>query len=74
MAKKISPSMISAVNNRGMKRFIRFKGALNTGLFIAFLRRLIKDAPGKRFLVVDNLRVHRSGKVSKWVAEHKYDI
>jgi hypothetical protein len=46
-AKKISTSMISAVNNRGLMRFMCFKGALNAGLLIVFLSRLIKDAPGK---------------------------
>jgi transposase len=73
-AKKISTSMISAVNNRGLMRFKCFKGALNAGLFIVFLSRLIKDAPGKIFLIVDNLRVHRSVKVSKWVAVHNDEI
>ena len=73
-AKKISTSMISAVNNRGLMRFMCFKGALNASLFIIFLRRLIKDASGKQFLIVDNLRVHRSVKVSKWVAAHNDQI
>ena len=66
--------MISAVNNRGLMRFMCFKGALNASLFIIFLRRLIKDASGKQFLIVDNLRVHRSVKVSKWVAAHNDQI
>ena len=73
-AKKISTSMISAVNNRGLMRFMCFKGALNAGLFIVFLSRLIKDAPGKIFLIVDNLRVHKAVKVSQWVAAHKDEI
>jgi transposase len=73
-AKKIATSMISAVNNRGLMRFMCFKGALNAGLFIDFLRRLIKGASGKRFLIVDNLRVHHSIKVSKWVAAHNDQI
>jgi transposase len=73
-AKKISTSMISAVNNRGLMRFMCYKGALNAGLFITFMRRLIKGAAGKIFLIVDNLRVHRSVKVRKWVAEHNDDI
>jgi hypothetical protein len=35
------------VNNRGQMRFMCFKGALNAGLFIVFLSRLIKLAsPG----------------------------
>jgi transposase len=73
-AKKISTSMISAMNNRGLMRFMCFKGALNAGLFIVFLGRLIKDAPGKIFLIIDNQRVHRSVKVRKWVAEHSDEI
>ena len=73
-ATKLSTSMISAVNNRGLMRFMCYKGALNAGLFITFMRRLIKGAAGKIFLIVDNLRVHRSIKVRKWVAEHNDDI
>jgi transposase len=73
-AKKLSTSMISAVNNRGLMRFMCFKGALNAGLFIAFLRRLIEGAAGKLFLIVDNLRVHHAVKVRNWVAEHHNDI
>src|SRR3984957_6772466 len=73
-AKKLTTSMISAVNNRGLMRFMCFKGALNAGLFITFLSRLIKDAPGKIFLIVDNLRVHKAVKVSRWVAAHNDEI
>jgi transposase len=73
-AKKLTTSMISAVNNRGLMRFMCFKGALNAGLFITFLGRLIKDAPGKVFLIVDNLRVHKAVKVSEWVEAHKDEI
>ncbi len=73
-AKKLSASMISAINNRGLMRFMCYKGALNAGRFITFLRRLIRDAPGKVFLIVDNLRVHRSEKVRRWVAEHRKAI
>jgi transposase len=73
-AKKLTISMISAVNNRGLMRFMCFKGALNAGLFITFLSRLIKDAPGKVFLIVDNLRVHKAVKVNNWVAAHKDEI
>jgi transposase len=73
-AQKISTSMISAVNNHGLMRFMCFKGGLNAALFIVFLGRLIKDAPGKIFLIVDNLRVHKAAKVSQWVAVHKGEI
>jgi len=73
-ARKITTSMISAVNNQGSMRFMCFKGALNAGLFIAFLKRLIRSAEKKVFLIVDNLRVHHAVKVSEWVAAHKDEI
>ena len=57
-AKRVSKSMISAVSNRGQMRFMFYDGALNADRFIAFLRRLIKDATQKVFLIVDNLRAH----------------
>ena len=73
-ARKLSTSMISAVNNRGLMRFMCFKGALDTTLFIAFLRRLIEQASQKLFLIVDNLRVHHAVKVRQWVAAHREAI
>jgi hypothetical protein len=45
--KELTISMISALNNRGLMRFTCFKGALNAGLFITFLSRLITDVPGQ---------------------------
>lgn len=59
-AKRISQSMISAVSNRGLMRFMLYEGALNIDLFLTFLRRLIKDAAQKVYLIVDNLRVHHA--------------
>jgi transposase len=73
-AKRISRSMISAVSNRGLMRFMLYKGALNAAGFIAFLRRLIKDAGQKVILIVDNLQVHKAGKVQAWVASHAHAI
>lgn len=73
-AKKLSISMISAVNNRGLMRFMCFKGALNAALFIAFLKRLIDSSAAKVFLIVDNLRVHHAVKVRTWVEANKARI
>jgi hypothetical protein len=39
-------------------------------IFLLFLQRLIKDAPGKVFLIADNLRVHWAKSVTAWVAAH----
>ena len=47
-----------------------YNGALNTAIFLQFLRRLIKDADRKLFVIVDNLRVHRAKSVTAWVADN----
>jgi transposase len=73
-AKRIMQSMISAVSNRGLMRFMLYDGALNVDRFIAFLRRLIKDAGQKVFLVVDNLKVHHAHKVKAWLQSHRHEI
>jgi hypothetical protein len=66
--------MISAVSNRGLMRFMLDAGALNVDRFIAFLRRLVKDAGQKVFLVVDNLKVHKAHKVQAWARSHAHAI
>jgi transposase len=71
--KRIARRMISAVSNRGLMRFMLYKGALNADRFIAFLRRLIKDAGRKVVLIVDNLKVHKAGKVQAWVKSHAHE-
>jgi transposase len=73
-AKRITRSMISAVSNRGLMRFMLYEGGLNADGFIAFLRRLTKDAGRKVLLIVDNLTVHKAGKVQAWVESHGHEI
>ena len=71
---KFSTSMIAAVSNRGLMRFRLYEGALNVAIFIDFLKRLVKDAKQKVFLIVDNLRVHHAKAVMEWLAQHKDEI
>ena len=73
-ARRIARSMISAVSNRGLMRFMLYEGGLNADRFIAFLRRLIKDAGQKVVLIVDNLKVHKAGKVMAWIKSHAHEI
>ena len=44
-AKRITKSMISAVSNRGLLRFMLYDGGLNVELLLTFLRRLIINLP-----------------------------
>ena len=64
---KFSTSMIAAVSNRGLMRFKLYKGALNVAIFVDFMKRLLKDAKQKVFLIVDNLRVHHAKAVQDWL-------
>jgi transposase len=73
-AKRVTRSMISAVSNRGQMRFMLYEGALNADGFVAFLRRLTKDAGRKVVLIVDNLKVHKADKVQAWVESHAHEI
>jgi transposase len=73
-AARFTQSMISSLTNRGTLRFMIYNGALNAGLFVQFLRRLLKDADGKLFIIVDNLRVHRAKLVTAWVARNSERI
>jgi transposase len=66
----LTHSMISTVTNQGKLRFMVDDGALNTLIFLLFLRRLIKDALGKVLLIADNLRVHWAKSVTAWVEAH----
>jgi transposase len=73
-ARRFGGSMISGVSNRGLMRFMLYHGALNVELFLTFLRRLVKDAKQKVFLIVDNLKVHHAKKVKAWVTAHSHEI
>jgi transposase len=65
-AARVSQSMISSLTNRGTLRFMVYDGALTAATFLVFLRRLVKGAGRKLFVIVDNLRVHRARRVTAW--------
>ena len=73
-SKRHGLSVISTVTNKGQMRWKAFDGALNSDILIDVLRRLIKDAGRKVYLILDNLRVHHSKPVKAWLAEHKHEI
>jgi len=74
MSKKLSVNMISTVTNQGKVRFMTYKGNMDAGLFIDFMKRLIKTASQKIYLILDNLRVHHSKLVKAWVEENSEKI
>jgi transposase len=73
-AKRFAIHMISAVNNRGKLYFMTYHGAINSLKFLRFLKRLVRSAKGPVFLIVDNLAVHKTPPVEKWVEENSARI
>jgi transposase len=61
-------NLISAVAAKGKLRFAAYDGNLNGKVFIDFCRRLLHDAPGPVFLVLDGHPVHRSKAVQAFAA------
>lgn len=70
-AKKSSINMISSITNQGKVRFMLYRETMTGPVLIRFMSRLIKDVERKVFLILDNLRVHHSKVVKKWLDEHQ---
>ena len=67
-------NLISSVTNQGKVRFMVYKNKMNSQTMIKFMKRLIKGAGKKIFLIVDNLKVHHSYIVKDWLKEHENEI
>lgn len=74
MSKRFSVNMISTITNKGRVQFMIYTGTMNADRLVAFLEQLIKKKEQKIFLILDNLRVHHSKVVKKWVEDHKKAI
>lgn len=62
-------NVLSTITNRGELAFMVFRGAFNWQVFLRFLRRLLRHAPGLVFLIIDRHPVHRAAEVARWVAQ-----
>ncbi|MDP9368282.1 MAG: IS630 family transposase [Chloroflexota bacterium] len=69
--KRCGANMIAAVSNTGTLRFSVFDERFTGPLFLDFLKRLVKDAAGRKVvLIVDGHPAHRARLVRDWVAAH----
>jgi hypothetical protein len=66
--------MISSVTNGGHRRWNTFVGALDAPILIDFLRRLIRGARKKVFLIMDGMHVPGEHSVAQWLVEHEDEI
>jgi len=67
-------NMISSITNQGKVRFMLYQETMTAKVLIKFLSRLVKDSPRKVFLILDNLRVHHSKIVQKWLRVNEENI
>jgi len=72
--KRFGCNMISAISNHGRLAFMVFKQRFTAKVMIDFLRRLVRHASRKVFLVVDGHPVHKSKKLKQWLTRHAAEI
>ena len=66
----IRANQYSAMSNTDKVHFMTYLGTLNAALFLTFSGRLLRNTTGKVFLIVDQLRAHKTAEVAAWVALH----
>lgn len=68
---RLGCNMISAITNKGALAFMVFTGKFVAAGFVAFMRRLLKQAKGAVYLIVDGHPVHKSRLAQEFVARHR---
>ena len=64
-------NMISAITNRGTLAFRVFQGKFQNPVFIDFMKRMLKQAKGKIYLIVDGHPVHKSLAARRFAADNE---
>jgi transposase len=64
-------NMVSTITNRGTLSFMVFQGTFKVRTQLTFLRRLLRQAKGKVFWIVDRHPVHRAAAVTRWLEAHR---
>jgi transposase len=65
---RFSVNMISAVSAKGALRFAIYESNTNAATFIDFCKRLLHDAPGPVYLIVDGHPAHRATATKEFAA------
>ena len=63
-------NMISTVTNRGQLTFMVFEESFRYPVLLRFLRRLIRQAKRKVFVILDRHPVHQAKAIERWVQKH----
>ena len=62
-------SVISTVSSKGQMRWKVFSGALNAKILMGFMKGLVHGHEKRVLLILDNLRVHHSKVVKRWLGD-----
>ena len=65
---RFSVNMISAFSAKGALRFAVYEGTTNAATFIEFCKRLLHDAAGPVYLIVDGHPAHRAAATKEFAA------
>lgn len=69
--KRFKANMIAAISNTGTLRFRIFEERFTGPVFLDFLKRLVKDAKGRKLhLIIDGHPAHRARIVRDWAAQN----
>ncbi len=68
--KRFGCNMISTITNRGRLYFMVFKERFNAGVFIRFLKRLLRQVGRKVVLIVDEHPGHKAHETTRWLKVH----
>ncbi len=63
-------NMISTITNRGQLTFMVFEESFRYPVLLRFLRRLIRQAKRKVFVILDRHPVHQAKVIEHWVQQH----
>lgn len=68
-------NMISSVTNKGKLRWMCYDKSFTYQVFHKFLKALIEEAKGRKLIIIlDNLRVHHSKVIKRWVRRYAHLI
>src|SRR4051794_20396130 len=72
-----SPSrmnQVATISNEGKVRFMTYPTTMNGLLFVEFLKRLVRGAKRKIFLIADRLPAHEAEVVETWLRGRESQI
>lgn len=67
-------NMISSITGRGRLSFMVVKQRFPAKVFIDFMRRLVRTAGRKVYLIVDGHPVHKSAEAARWLERRREQI